>query len=724
MQLSNLFAEAKKTGEKQVLCISITDASIQSLFVSVSGKVVRVRSQSPRLHYSDVNALIVKTDESLQQLGQESESVSEVVFGLERSWISKGDIAEKHKQTLERLMKDLSLKPIGFADHTEALAQHFLVSQPQIPRVLVLISQSLVTVALLDQGSLLAVQDIGHSDDIVADITEGLARLKPENGYLPSKITVASFLLPDEEVLAAQQELQGADWQQQGFFLQVPVVEHLAEVEALQYLAIQVGSVAPQQSTSASEEEIALPVAVAEVPDKEFGFSPAEVSKVHSSEEAQEIEDAPKSFGIPIIAKRLWQHSDNIDSPTGDEPDEDFDELPARTKTKHKPHKFAIIGVIAGLVALSIIAVVGITFFSTALVSITPKVVIVSKEVDIALDSSIAATDTEASVIKAEQYSEEFTNERSADTSGISLVGDKATGTVTIFNKTESDKTFESGTSLSVDTYNFVTTEQVTVPAAQVSTKDGGAGEVKDYGQKSVSVAAAAIGADSNLSQGTELTVASFATSSYTATASQAFSGGSSREVRVVSATDLEVLLSEAKAEILKEAGTAFSKESGSGKYILPPQQLTITSTTYDSEEGDEAEAVSLTLIAEVQSLSYSKEDLMPVVKEILRSEIPEGYELIDSDPQLLSAPAKDIDLTKKISLTVNMSAKAQAVIDQQEVLKVAQGKKRAEAERLLLEKFQIQSATAHLQPSIINSFWQNLPKSTDRMKVVVESSL
>ena len=673
MQLSNLFAEAKKTGEKQVLCISITDASVQSLFVSVSGKVVRVRSQSPRLHYSDVNSLIVKTDESLQQLGQESESVSEVVFGLERSWIDKGDIAEKHKQTLERLMKDLSLKPIGFADHTEALAQHFLVSQPQIPRVLVLVSQSLVTVALLDQGTMLAVQDIGHSDDIVADITEGLARLKPENGYLPSKITVASFLLPDEEILVAQQDLQGADWQQQGFFLQVPVVEHLAEVEALQYLAIQVGSVAPQQSKDTNteiveKEETALPAVVAEASSQEFGFEEAEVA----------TEDAPKSFGIPIVAKRLWQNSDNIESPTGYSPDDSFDDEPFAITLKHKPHKFAIMGVIAGLLALGIIAIIGIIFFSTAVVTITPKVVTVSKEVDIALDSSISATDTKERVIKAEQYSEEFQNERSADTSGISLVGDTASGTVTIFNKTESDKTFEKGTSLSADTYNFVTNEQVTVPAAQVSTKDGGAGEVKDYGQKSVSVSAVAIGADSNLSKDTELTVASFAPSSYAATVAESFSGGSSREVRVVSATDLEVLLSEAKAEILKEAETAFSKASGSGKYILPPQQLTITSTKFDFEEGDETNSVTLNLVAEVQSLSYSKEDLMPVVKDILQSEIPEGYELVDSDPQLLSSPAEDIDLTKKVSITVNMSARAQAIIDQQEVLKIAQGKKRA----------------------------------------------
>jgi len=719
MQLSNLFAEAKKTGEKQVLCISITDASVQSLFVSVSGKVVRVRSQSPRLHYSDVNSLIVKTDESLQQLGQESESVSEVVFGLERSWIDKGDIAEKHKQTLERLMKDLSLKPIGFADHTEALAQHFLVSQPQIPRVLVLVSQSLVTVALLDQGTMLAVQDIGHSDDIVADITEGLARLKPENGYLPSKITVASFLLPDEEILVAQQDLQGADWQQQGFFLQVPVVEHLAEVEALQYLAIQVGSVAPQQSKDTNteiveKEETALPAVVAEASSQEFGFEEAEVA----------TEDAPKSFGIPIVAKRLWQNSDNIESPTGYSPDDSFDDEPFAITLKHKPHKFAIMGVIAGLLALGIIAIIGIIFFSTAVVTITPKVVTVSKEVDIALDSSISATDTKERVIKAEQYSEEFQNERSADTSGISLVGDTASGTVTIFNKTESDKTFEKGTSLSADTYNFVTNEQVTVPAAQVSTKDGGAGEVKDYGQKSVSVSAVAIGADSNLSKDTELTVASFAPSSYAATVAESFSGGSSREVRVVSATDLEVLLSEAKAEILKEAETAFSKASGSGKYILPPQQLTITSTKFDFEEGDETNSVTLNLVAEVQSLSYSKEDLMPVVKDILQSEIPEGYELVDSDPQLLSSPAEDIDLTKKVSITVNMSARAQAIIDQQEVLKIAQGKKRAEAERLFTEKFQIQSVIAKLEPNLINSFWQNLPKSSDRMKVVVESSL
>ena len=682
-----------------MLCVVITDASTQALLLRMQGSHTTVASHSKRYHYLDLNSLVVKTDEALQELGPDSEKINTVVFALETTWVQDGSVVPDKQKMLDSLVKDLSLKPVGFIEQSEALT-HALVAQQQSGGVIALLfSQTTIRATLITQGKALAEQNIGKSGDTVADVTEALARLHQQAGVLPTKLLCLSALLTDEEIEVIQQELLTAEWQGSEFFLQQPSIEFLQEEVLLLLLAQQAG-VAAHGATESTQTE----------PE------PKEVVRGDNFEPA-----TAKSFGIPIPVERAV------------EPDFGFveeahvvTEVPSTKlhhNSPHKPHKFIGIGVGLGGVVLLVLAFLGVYFWSTAVISLTPVTKTISKEVELNLDASIAASDPETNTIAAIAHEAEFSATKTTDSSGIALVGEKAKGNITIFNKTLQEKTFTAGTTLTAQELTFTLDESLTVPAATVTTKEGG--EVKDYGKKSVAVSAAAIGAESNLAKGTELIVASFASETYSATIDEGLSGGASREVRVVSTTDLELLVSEAKKDILDQAKEAFAKESGSGTYVLPPQQVEILTSTADEKEGTEASSVTATVTAVVKTLKYKTEDLLPLVETVLKSEIPEGFVLKDREPEVLSAPSEQKDLSKKITLSVNISAQVVAELDTDELRSKILGEQVGAAKNILTANSKVQATTVQLQPAILTTIWGRVPKQENRvtLQIVGETS-
>ncbi len=685
MQLSNIFSATKQTEPVFILCVVVTDASTQTLLLRMQGPHTSVVSKSKRYHYLDVNSLVVKTDEGLQELGPDSEQVNTVVFALEKSWVQGGSVEPAKQKMLDSLVTDLSLKAVGFIEQSEALT-HALATQQQAGGVIALLfSQSTITAVLVNQGKTLGEQNIGKSGDTVADVTEALARLHQQAGTLPTKLLCLSALLTDEEIETVQQELLTADWQASDFFLQQPSIELMQEEALLSLLAQQAG-VAAHGATQATPAPVE--------PEKEADGDNFERTTA-------------KSFGISMPVERAVE-------PDFGFVEEGEIEPVAQLTRRHKPHKFIGIGAGLGIVTLLSLAFIGMYFWSTAVITLTPVSKTISKEIELSLDASIAASDSEARLIKAEQFAAEFSATKTTDSSGVALVGEKAQGTVVIFNKTQEEKTFSAGTSLSIDELVFTLDSDVTIPAAKDTTT------TLEYGQGSASVTATAIGAEGNLAKETQLTVESFASSSYSAKSEEDFAGGASREVRVVSTTDLELLVSEAKADILEQATKEFAEKSGSGTYVLPPQQVEVLSSTADNKEGTETDSVTTKVTASVKTLTYKTEDLLPIVTAVLQSEIPEGFVLRDREPEILSAANEEADLSQELTLSVNISSQVVAEIDLDDLRSKVLGEQVGAAKNIVTSSSKIQSAVIELRPSILTKLWGRLPKQEDRITMQV----
>lgn len=688
---------------KKYLALLLTDTTIQSVLWEVADGVSKVLSRSALYHYTDAENCVVKTDESLQDLGKESEQVSEMIFGLQPSWVSSDGLAEAKKPLLQKITKDLTLSPVGYIVVPEAILQSLASRSGQNNVILIDLQADQLHVALVQAGAIQKYESVGRSDQIALDITEAIARFQTANGYLPSHLLLHSQMLDDEELEAAYQKVLAHDWQSTTYFAQQPLIERLLSHQVVEAIvaggasAIIGQPVATSMPTATSAHANVEPMA--EYQDEiTFGEERAvempvmTQSPLRTQNQEEPAEEVPMKRQNPfkkVLASPFWQM-----------------------------HKRAILGGAgAGLVALLLITVGGLWFFRSVAIAIQPATKIISKEVTITLDPDADASNPAELVLKAETVNEEVIGEQIVSTTGVKLVGDKSTGTVTILNKTDSTKSFDKGTTLSTGTKKFTLDEATTVASASTKPNSSGDGETREYGKAQVKVSAADIGAESNVTKGTEFKVSDFSTNTYSATAENDFSGGASREIRVVSKEDRDELLKLLTKTLVQQAEGKFKEKSGNGSFYAPTGSTKVVKTEWSGDIGKEQRELSLNLTLNVEALAYQSDDLQELAKVVLADEVPAGYELVDTKPELLSqATQKDDTLV----LQANISAPAAAVIDQEQLLNSIVGQPLAQAQSTLVNQEAVQSAEIVMSPTPAKWLFGSVPRNRQQVRLIL----
>ena len=190
----------------------------------------------------------------------------------------------------------------------------------------------------------------------------------------------------------------------------------------------------------------------------------------------------------------------------------------------------------------------------------------------------------------------------------------------------------------------------------------------------------------------------------------------------MVSADDKAELLSDLREEIVEEINKEFAEESGHGTYILPSKAVVDETAKFDAEVETEAEDLTLNLEVTVEAVTYSGEDLKPVAEEILSKEVPDNYQLIDAEPQILSSPSEtDLDKLESgavVSIEANISSYALPELTQLEVKEAIKGKNFNDAEQILTSKEEISKVQFSVMPSIFSSFVHKVASSIDKIIV------
>lgn len=733
MDLPNLFAANSEGVSKLIICIVLSDASVQALLLSISLKGTRVVKKSVVIPYTDAANCVIKTDEALQDLGQESEKINEVLFGLEQAWLSGSAIAENKKTLLHTLTTELSLKPLGFVVQTEALYQHYISHNAHASIILLVFSEEFISVVIVAQGQLKLTETVGRSQDIVGDIKEALARYtqKHESTYLPAKFVCASLVLTETELTHYQQQLLDVEWGDQIPFVQKPTVDVMRSDLAISLIAQQAGNAIAASLTSA--EPMTETEQKEETSDDNLGFD--QVSTVELKKETA-VDDSVKSvatsFGIPIRTEMMHKPEETVHSmDQGLEDDDEVLEKPSwwkkltgqqtvtfgsANKKQYNLRTMIIIGISAGIAVLLIIASLFVFFFSQVTAVIVPKSVVLSKEVRLTIDPEAQASDPQNLIIPGQSVGKILSKDATIQTSGVKIVGDKAKGEVLIYNKTQSDKVLAAGTVVQVDSIQFLTDSQVTVPAALVKETQGGS--QTDYGELKVAVTAYNIGVEGNIGKDKEMSVADFDKNTYSALSTTDFSGGSSREVRVVAQADRDTVLADAKKSLLEQANMEFAQDSKDGVYILPTGTITISETQYSAELEKEAEDLTVSITGEVTALSYKVDDLKPLATQILSSEVPSGYQITTEDPQILSTPAENLDNKDQVALSANISSKAVPTLDENTIKQDIAGKPVEEALSSLQGRTGVKSASFVFFPSWAQGLIKNIPKKLERITI------
>lgn len=753
MDLPNLFSSgSKKSTEVQILFQIISDSQVQVFLLELSKSGVEIKEKSTALSYEGLENCVIETDKALQQLSKESESVTEVIFSVNASWVKDGEIIAEKKPFIKKITDDLSLKPLGFIDNNEALAEQKVVENALYSGIIVYVTESDLSFTLIYQGKIKKTEVVGSSTDFIADFREGLARiqkiLQSQGNYLPQKVHLAAFDVSQKELKEKQQELYDVGWNDHSGFLQPPTIEIISVLDFETLLSKEAGKnaaaqkgltdialaatipskasaheTAPAKSGESAEKSQLSSQEVAELDSEEFGFS--------DPLKGEESSEVPTSFGIPIKTKefdtKALEEADNLrqadlkslsktDTETAVESNDKQLKKPHPLAHKKNIKWFAILGFILGLFVLMGGIVFGAQFVASTEVEVTLNKKPISKDITLQLDTSLKETDVESLTIAADTVQKTVSARATMQTTGLKVVGEEAKGRVVIYNKTDAVKKFEKGTVLKSGELSFTIDDEVTIASA--SAKQGG----EDYGSTEVTVTAQQIGAESNLSKDTELTVSSYDKNTYNAYVDEALTGGSSREVRVVAEADRTELLTDLRGELLEEANSQFADESGDGVYILPSKSIVSEDATFDAEVESEANELTLELEITVEAVSYSGGDLKPVAAEILKQEIPDNYELADEDPQILSSPSQtDLDKLESgavVSLEANISSYAIPQLSEDEIRQQIVGKQFSEAESLLTQQEEISKVSFSVTPSFLSTFVSKVAAAVDRITV------
>lgn len=719
------------------LCLVFTEGGVRAAFWYVDDGQITVKAKSSLKTFTNDDEAIIAADDVLKELGKDSEGTDEVVFGFDPKWVNDSGLIKDKKPFIKKLTENLSLKPVGFVVLTDAMVQDVFTREKNISQILVYIQETALSLIHLNKGKVSQQISVGRSDNTVSDIVEGLARFAKDDkkeGYLPAKMVLSSLVLTKQDLQDIRSKIIDYDWAGKHPFVQTPLIEKVAADKVLE-IVVEQGGLAVAETRGLSLEGDKQEPAKEEVAGAEdFGFSSVEpdstgdnFAPLKTNEEKAEA----TSFGVPITQEELPKERERRMTEK-EKKQEAKEEKILRNQAgfvakiqrwyKNHPHKNMILGGSAiGLVSSIILLVGWLNFAYKVEVSLALAEKVIAKDVELVVDTTVSSSSVEELILKGELESAEFSGTKVVDTTGVKLVGEKAKGKITILNKTTSPKTFSAGTTFANGTLKFTLNEETTVASASVT--ESGTSETKDYGKVDADVTAFKIGAEGNIVKETELSVASFAKSTYSAFAVDTFTGGSSREIRVIALEDQLLALSELKKELFKDAQEDFDGKSGDGTYYILSGKQTVTSEDYGGDVGEEADQIALELTMEFEAVKYYSEDIKPLVLELLKEDLPENYEFTDQDPEILTSPKDDATSSAQVVLDANISTKALPIFDENNLIPVLKGLPLEAISGKATERPEIESASYAVKPALARSLVTKVPKADNRIIIVIEES-
>ncbi|MBP6881937.1 MAG: baseplate J/gp47 family protein [Candidatus Levybacteria bacterium] len=347
---------------------------------------------------------------------------------------------------------------------------------------------------------------------------------------------------------------------------------------------------------------------------------------------------------------------------------------------------------------------------ATVTLNIQTKAVDESEDVTFSAGSS---NDFSQSILGAKQVEAELDGSVTTDATGKKAIGEKAKGTLTLYNKNEAKRTIPSGTTIRSSTsIEFVTDKEVSIASASgdISGTKAGTGQV--------SVIAKELGTQANLPSGTEFTVSGY--SNVAGKNDSAFSGGTKKDVTVVAKKDADKLLLELPKSLSEKARTEMKSQISDDEDVLTEFTTDeIIKKKFDNDVDDEAKKVTLTGTVSFSTLAYSKKDLLELAQTILKNKSTSDLTISKDD---VKATIEDIVINKdEASATLVISGGLIPEIDKNELAGKLSGKSFKDALEVVSSTPQITDAEIVLSPNI-PLLPKILPRITKNITIVVSA--
>ena len=571
------------------------------------------------------------TPEHVIRKAKESYPVSQVIFGLPDTYVEGEKIRDDKLPRLKQITESFSLTPLGFVVVPEAIA-HFMGSEDGSPPTAILlgIEQDTLTLSLFRVGMNAKTVHVTRTDSFITDLEEGIKQFTSEE-ILPSKIV----LYGEEEFLEPiKEELLAYPWQNNEKFLHVPKIESLTweySIEAVVHAGV--SEMSEQESVSEETEEVTVPVKTSATA---FGFTtavPATSTRYNpTAEPAVNHQTEPPHRRLPHLTMPTLPKLAMPKIPV----------LPA-------PHRL-LPAAAMGVVVLAFLAGT-VLFYPKTTITLLAEPKVTEQEVTIKLNTSLSDIDIGTGEIPGKVYSVTVTESQNTDTTGTKTIGEKATGTIALINKSTSEKTLRKGTVLGTSDVSFTLDEDVKIASASDT------GESLDYGKVTTKATAAKIGPRGNIESDVELTIDDISKSSAIARSQEKFSGGTEREINIVSEDDQGSLLAKATDALKDKAREQLSSQLGSDEKFLDESIAeNIVEKKFNADVGEETETLSLDLVLEISQTSYKVDDINRFLEGYMKEQIDEGFKL-DIEKSFFRVIKTEEDENGNITFTANYHA-------------------------------------------------------------------
>ncbi len=621
-----------------------------------------------------------------------AKAISKTVFGMPGVYLTpEGNILDTIRLQLKKLTHMLELTPVGFVPLSQAIAFSLKKDEGVPPSVILLAVSGRRAVVTLFRVGNLTHEDALDIDEDPAAALETILKSHQDGDVLPSRILLYGGNTSALEEIRSK--LLKHPWPTRTNFLHFPKIE-IISVETLltaislagaSELSQEIGE-SPDMAGESVSTVVAQPSAVSDKLTPDTEELAADDDGDDKEEELSNVKVvSPEALGFrqeDVLEKQMPPVKAATEVVSAGK------KLPISFPVKLTMPRisFAGLGTIKGwftkfpklhggvaplIIGVVLLITVGIGLYY-ALPRATVTVLVASQSVDestsVSVDPAATVADASTKIIPGKVVEQSVNGEKTIAVTGKKNVGDPAKGTVTIYNKVTSGKTFPKGTVLTTNTIAFTMDTDVSVASASESI-----GSIT-FGKATANVTARDIGPNGNVTGSSEFTFAGLSSNQVSARNEAAFMGGNSKQVTVVSRADQDALVKALTTDLVSQAKQQLLTVAGGERLIDATVKTEVADKVFDAELDQEVKELHGKVTVKVTGISISDSDIKAALSALVEAKVPAGYTLA---PEQTSVTTSNVTVKKdgKITLTAKLAAVALPQINQAGLQRALAGK-------------------------------------------------
>lgn len=726
----------KEETQEYFFAINIGLEQLTAALWALKGKqleITNIASQS----FSSEDEIISVTDKLLDQvLGLKEIEPQKILFGVPNSWVLDDNLKDEYLKLLRNIVKKLELTPMAYVSVSNALV-HFLEKQESVPptAVLVGLEKLHLTVTVVRAGKIDGVKMVRRGESAGADIEKALLTFTDVE-TLPSKI-----LIYGGHAAQLKGQLLSFSWMSKLAFLHLPKIEVLEDDIEVKSICLAGGSeidenvvysgqpskkhqakvniLAEEEKVSEEAEEERESPKTEETSDdaKDFGFVVGDVAEDKSSSVGSEDQHVSESAGsgaeedsdTPTHRRAEPQEERELvipdESPLEIEDfEQDITAPAAASKPAHKkksilskliPRNFASLAIILGVLGIFALTIGAYLFLVKANIKVYVEPKILEKDATVIADPKQKSVNEADKIIPGQVIEADVSGTGKDSATGKRQIGDPAKGTVVLYNKTSGSVSLSKGTQLSgPEGLKFTLDNSVSI--ASQSASDSGI----TFGKATSSVTASAIGADGNLPSGSDFTVSGYSIDKVAAKSEGNFSGGTSKDVTVVSSEDQQRLLAKLSSDLRQQAQQKLQEKYPDKKILQEALQESITKKSYNKNVNDQAGEFSLNLTIKYKGTAFDDADLRTIVSKLVNTQVPDNFHLDISETET-QADVSKLEKDGRLVFLAKFKAKLIPKVDSDKIKNQIKFKTVSDAENIIKGMENVLGSEIKITPSL-----------------------